>query len=1070
MEIVTRKNAANRTKCDHEIRISSYNILDGRSSRLEQSLRCMKTMGIDIGFLLETKLIKGFHATNCEGYEIFATESNNQHQGGAALFYRKSDNFHTEGTKSFGPNVIMTLLISGKKRWRLIGAYVPPSETDGSTLEYIQQAASFGSTKTPLILMGDFNVNTRRCRGLNNRQIATLALFASLGVSDIDKNFIQRKKRGYWTWSKEREGHTIYSRCDAICTTNSSDFSSFRIKEPRFDSDHRMLLGILKPGSRQAQQRYVKKRSTFPIRISEDSKTATDFLMDELANLVEAKHDTNEPYRSWISQSTWILISKKSEARRSGNATTAKILSKQIRKNLRADRLQRIEQVARLIEQDLAKNEPKKAYGRIKGWYRDKPNQIPKPTFQDEEKTRLEYETLYTAFDPPGEPIPIHITAAYDVNDSLPPEEEVVKAVLSLKLDKAAGATGLTAEHLRKWMKGALQEDPIPAMVAAWKMIRELVDLIFKGEPIPKSFGFGVLVLIPKGVPDQYRGIALLEIVYKLVSSIINRRLVNAIPFHDAIHGFRAARGTGTAIIRAKLLMQLAQRQTKPIYMLFLDLKKAYDTLDRNRTLEILKGYGVGPKIRGILEQVWDADTMVPKQAGFYGKAFRACRGVRQGDIVSPTIFNIVADAVIRAAEAQSNQRHGKMEQSDTIFYADDGLLVGDSWEGVQGKMDAYTEMFARVGLQMNASKTKAMIMTGGRFIGKQSAQAMDYRHGKTGSISHRERSLQQVICPLCGASVTRQYLVTHQSRKTCKDRQREKGANMIQASTTFDSNQTMSEPRETLPRVYQVTMKKSGKTKCPSQCCPAYLQSSLSMRQHFRTQHHCDTIIVDGTNMPQCTKCGIFAHNALSEQHQKSQDCIKWTTIREQRQSNVSEQEISRNTVFTTGGETIENVTEFKYLGRILRNNDSDNAAVESNIQKARMKWGRLCRLLTREGTYPKAMATFYKAIVQSVLLYGSESWVLTKEMVRKLQSFHHRCARYLAREHIQQDNQGNWTAPPSTSVLEKTGLQTVQEYIQRRKATILEYAKTTEILQKCEASSPLASAPNQLVWWETS
>jgi Reverse transcriptase (RNA-dependent DNA polymerase) len=597
------------------------------------------------------------------------------------------------------------------------------------------------------------------------------------------------------------------------------------------------------------------------------------------------------------------------------------------------------------------------------------------------------------------------------------------------------------------------------------------VDLIFMGEPIPKSFGFGVLVLIPKGVPDQYRGIALLEIAYKLVSSIINRRLVKAIPFHDAIHGFRAGRGTGTAIIRAKLLMQLAQRQTKPIYMLFLDLKKAYDTLDRSRTLEILKGYGVGPTIRGILEQVWDADTMVPKQAGFYGKAFRACRGVRQGDIVSPTIFNIVADAVIRAAEAQSNQRHGKMEQADTIFYADDGLLVGDSWEGVQEKMDAYTEMFARVGLQMNASKTKAMIMTGGRFIGKQSAQAMAYRHGIQGSSSHRERSLQQVICPLCGTSVTRQYLKTHQSRKTCKDHQKEQGTKTTQLPSTLDDNQTPSETPEKPPHVYRVVMKKkNGKTQCPIKGCPSSLQSSLSMRQHFRTQHHRDTIIVDGTTMPKCTKCGISVHNALSNRHQQSQDCIKWTLIREQRQSNVSQQETARNTVFTTGGEKIENVTEFKYLGRILTNKDSDSAAVESNLQKARMKWGRISRLLTREGTYPKAMASFYKAIVQSVLLYGSESWVLSQEMERKLQSFHHRCARYIAREHIQQDEQGNWTAPPSASVLEKTGLCTVQEYIRRRKATILEYARTTEILQKCKASSPLASAPNQLVWWETS
>jgi hypothetical protein len=84
---------------------------------------------------------------------------------------------------------------------------------------------------------------------------------------------------------------------------------------------------------------------------------------------------------------------------------------------------------------------------------------------------------------------------------------------------------------------------------------------------MPRTFGMGILVLIPKGVPDQYRGIALLEVIYKLVSAIINRRVAEKIVFQDAIRGFRRGRGTGTAIIEAKLRMQLAQRQTNPHYL-----------------------------------------------------------------------------------------------------------------------------------------------------------------------------------------------------------------------------------------------------------------------------------------------------------------------------------------------------------------------------------------------------------------------------------------------------------------------------------------------------------------------
>jgi Reverse transcriptase (RNA-dependent DNA polymerase) len=106
-------------------------------------------------------------------------------------------------------------------------------------------------------------------------------------------------------------------------------------------------------------------------------------------------------------------------------------------------------------------------------------------------------------------------------------------------------------------------------------------------------------------------------------------------------------RGTTTAIKEAKLQMQLAQRTTNPPFFVFLYLKKAYDTLDRNRTAKILRGYGVRENILRFIQQIWNMDTMIPKKSGFYGQSFSATRGVQQGDIIPPTIFNIVAYAVI---------------------------------------------------------------------------------------------------------------------------------------------------------------------------------------------------------------------------------------------------------------------------------------------------------------------------------------------------------------------------------------------------------------------------------------
>ena len=82
--------------------------------------------------------------------------------------------------------------------------------------------------------------------------------------------------------------------------------------------------------------------------------------------------------------------------------------------------------------------------------------------------------------------------------------------------------------------------------------------------------------------------------------------------------------------------------------MIFLDLTKAYNALDRSRCLEILVGYGVGPSARRLLTTYWRRLTIVARAGGYYGKSFKGERGVTQGYPLSPTIFNVVVDAVVR--------------------------------------------------------------------------------------------------------------------------------------------------------------------------------------------------------------------------------------------------------------------------------------------------------------------------------------------------------------------------------------------------------------------------------------
>ena len=140
------------------LRLATLNIVDARNNRLEAALRCLSQMNIDIGFLTETKLSTNRHTKLSAGYRFVATTANGS-KGGVGLAYRRSKGWDLESIKPFGPNVVRATLVAGHKRWYVIGAYIPPSEEDGQTLDFISEAAAVSNPNWPIILLGDLNVD-----------------------------------------------------------------------------------------------------------------------------------------------------------------------------------------------------------------------------------------------------------------------------------------------------------------------------------------------------------------------------------------------------------------------------------------------------------------------------------------------------------------------------------------------------------------------------------------------------------------------------------------------------------------------------------------------------------------------------------------------------------------------------------------------------------------------------------------------------------------------------------------------------------------------------------------------
>ena len=99
----------------------------------------------------------------------------------------------------------------------------------------------------------------------------------------------------------------------------------------------------------------------------------------------------------------------------------------------------------------------------------------------------------------------------------------------------------------------------------------DLIHTVFREGDLVEEAMWQAVVLIPKWEKD-YHVIGLVEVMWKVVAAVLNRRLTASITYHDFLHGFRAGIGTGTVTLEAKLLQHLADLREEVLYVIFLDL------------------------------------------------------------------------------------------------------------------------------------------------------------------------------------------------------------------------------------------------------------------------------------------------------------------------------------------------------------------------------------------------------------------------------------------------------------------------------------------------------------------
>jgi hypothetical protein len=122
------------------------------------------------------------------------------------------------------------------------------------------------------------------------------------------------------------------------------------------------------------------------------------------------------------------------------------------------------------------------------------------------------------------------------------------------------------------------------------------------------------------------------------------------------------------------------------------------------------------------------------------------------------------------------------------------------------------------------------------------------------------------------------------------------------------------------------------------------------------------------------------------------------------------------------TGYTILERVSTFSYTGRQVTSIDDDWPALYPNLKKTRENWGQLLRVLIHEGANRRISGKFYKAVVQSVLICHSETWVVIPSMLHWLDRFHRRIARRLkGGAPIYLQDEGHWVYPPMGNAMQE-------------------------------------------------
>ena len=175
--------------------------------------------------------------------------------------------------------------------------------------------------------------------------------------------------------------------------------------------------------------------------------------------------------------------------------------------------------------------------------------------------------------------------------------------------------------------------------------------------------------------------------------------------------GFMEGKGTANAIYILRQIIERTLEVNKDLYVCFIDYTKAFDRVRHEAIITILQQLNIDGKDRRIIKNIYWEQKAAVRVEEETSNFQNIKRGVRQGCVLSPDLFSLYSEMIMRQIEEMEGLKIGG-HNINNIKYADDTVLTADSEEKLQELLNKVVEESENKGLELNSKKTESMIIT----------------------------------------------------------------------------------------------------------------------------------------------------------------------------------------------------------------------------------------------------------------------------------------------------------------------------------------------------------------------